>query len=161
MLTLGNLPPSSKLQLLCQMVSSKIPAYLSTGENMWRSSFTLLTLPFFVCPMEIIAFSGRAEEFKKLNCQVIGAPVDSHFCHLAWINTPRKQGGLRSMNIPWCQTPSAPLLRTMGSYRLMKASYSGASLSLTKKVSFHRSPQTTFLLATLWMKQTSSGFPVH
>uniref|UniRef100_A0A2K6V3D9 Peroxiredoxin-1 n=1 Tax=Saimiri boliviensis boliviensis TaxID=39432 RepID=A0A2K6V3D9_SAIBB len=37
----------------------------------------------FVCPTEIIAFSDRAEEFKKLNCQVIGASVDSHFCHLA------------------------------------------------------------------------------
>ena len=38
----------------------------------------------FVCPTEIIAFSDRVEEFKKLNCQVIGASVDSHFCHLAW-----------------------------------------------------------------------------
>ncbi|EMP34082.1 Peroxiredoxin-1 [Chelonia mydas] len=54
----------------------------------------------FVCPTEIIAFSDRADEFKKLNCQVIGASVDSHFCHLAWINTPKKQGGLGNMNIP-------------------------------------------------------------
>ncbi|KAK2081578.1 Peroxiredoxin-1 [Saguinus oedipus] len=53
----------------------------------------------FVCP-EIIAFSDRAEEFKKLNCQVIGSSVDSHFCHLAWLNTPKKQGGLGPMNIP-------------------------------------------------------------
>lgn len=34
----------------------------------------------FVCPMEIIVFSDRAE-FKKLNSQVIGAYVDSYFCH--------------------------------------------------------------------------------
>ncbi|XP_038269932.1 peroxiredoxin-1 [Dermochelys coriacea] len=54
----------------------------------------------FVCPTEIIAFSDRADEFKELNCQVIGASVDSHFCHLAWINTPKKQGGLGNMNIP-------------------------------------------------------------
>ncbi|KAL4825599.1 hypothetical protein H8958_005436 [Nasalis larvatus] len=32
-----------------------------------------------VCPTEIIAFCGT-EEFKKLNCQVIDASVDSHFC---------------------------------------------------------------------------------
>jgi alkyl hydroperoxide reductase subunit AhpC len=32
--------------------------------------------------------------------QVVGASVDSHFTHLAWINTPRKQGGLGPMNIP-------------------------------------------------------------
>ncbi|XP_078521283.1 peroxiredoxin [Lissotriton helveticus] len=53
----------------------------------------------FVCPTEIIAFSDRAEEFKKINCEVVGASVDSHFCHLAWTNTPRKEGGLGTMNI--------------------------------------------------------------
>uniref|UniRef100_A0A8D0HFD4 Peroxiredoxin-2 n=2 Tax=Sphenodon punctatus TaxID=8508 RepID=A0A8D0HFD4_SPHPU len=54
----------------------------------------------FVCPTEIIAFSERAEEFRKLNCEVVGASVDSHFTHLAWINTPRKEGGLGQLNIP-------------------------------------------------------------
>ncbi|XP_063075761.1 peroxiredoxin-1 [Engraulis encrasicolus] len=54
----------------------------------------------FVCPTEIIAFSDAAEEFRKIDCEVIGASVDSHFCHLAWINTPRKQGGLGHMKIP-------------------------------------------------------------
>lgn len=38
----------------------------------------------FVCPTEIIAFSDAAEEFRKIDCEVIGASVDSHFCHLAW-----------------------------------------------------------------------------
>ncbi|KAL0105036.1 hypothetical protein PUN28_016574 [Cardiocondyla obscurior] len=48
----------------------------------------------FVCPTEIIAFSEKISEFKALNTQVIGVSTDSHFSHLAWINTPRKQGGL-------------------------------------------------------------------
>nr|KAF6444860.1 peroxiredoxin 1 [Molossus molossus] len=68
----------------------------------------------FVCPTEIIAFSDRAEEFKKLNCQVIGASVDSHFCHLAWINTPKKQGGLGPMNIPLVSDPK----RTIAQVRM-------------------------------------------
>lgn len=38
----------------------------------------------FVCPTEIIAFSDAAEEFRKIGCEVIGASIDSHFCHLAW-----------------------------------------------------------------------------
>ncbi|XP_064172401.1 peroxiredoxin-1-like [Anguilla rostrata] len=54
----------------------------------------------FVCPTEIVAFSDRAEEFRKIGCEVIAASVDSHFSHLAWINTPRKQGGLGPMKIP-------------------------------------------------------------
>lgn len=45
----------------------------------------------FVCPTEIIAFSDAVEEFRKINCEVIGASVDSHFCHLAWWATKMKK----------------------------------------------------------------------
>ncbi|XP_039261108.1 peroxiredoxin-2-like [Styela clava] len=54
----------------------------------------------FVCPTEIIAFSDRAEEFKKINTEVVGCSVDSHFTHLAWINTARREGGLGKINFP-------------------------------------------------------------
>lgn len=54
----------------------------------------------FVCPTEIIAFSERADEFRSIDTEVIAASTDSHFSHLAWINTPRKQGGLGEMKIP-------------------------------------------------------------
>merc|ERR1712189_169820 len=54
----------------------------------------------FVCPTEIIAFSERADEFRKIGCELVACSTDSHFSHLAWVNTPRKQGGLGSMNIP-------------------------------------------------------------
>lgn len=54
----------------------------------------------FVCPTEIISFSDRAEEFRAIGCELIAASTDSEFSHLAWINTPRKQGGLGKMNIP-------------------------------------------------------------
>lgn len=54
----------------------------------------------FVCPTEIIAFSDRVAEFEKRNCQVIGCSVDSQYSHLAWINTPRKEGGLGELKYP-------------------------------------------------------------
>lgn len=54
----------------------------------------------FVCPTEIIEFSDRSDEFRKVNCEVIGASIDSEFSHLAWIQTPRNKGGLGKMNIP-------------------------------------------------------------
>jgi len=54
----------------------------------------------FVCPTEIIAFSDRAEEFRRLGCEIIAVSVDSKFTHLAWVNTPRSEGGLGEMNIP-------------------------------------------------------------
>ena len=44
--------------------------------------------------------SDRVDEFRKIGAEVIGASVDSHFTHLAWTKTPRKEGGLGKMNIP-------------------------------------------------------------
>ncbi|CAH0553133.1 unnamed protein product [Brassicogethes aeneus] len=54
----------------------------------------------FVCPTEILAFSDRIEEFRKLNTEVVACSVDSQYTHLAWINTPRKEGGLGKIKIP-------------------------------------------------------------
>uniref|UniRef100_A0A1L8E481 thioredoxin-dependent peroxiredoxin n=1 Tax=Nyssomyia neivai TaxID=330878 RepID=A0A1L8E481_9DIPT len=48
----------------------------------------------FVCPTEIIAFADHIEEFRKLNCEVLGVSTDSHFSHFAWCQVPRKSGGL-------------------------------------------------------------------
>lgn len=54
----------------------------------------------FVCPTEIIAFSDSYAEFQKRNCEVLGVSVDSQYSHLAFINTPRSQGGLGNLNYP-------------------------------------------------------------
>lgn len=44
----------------------------------------------FVCPTELISFSDNIDAFKKINVNVVGCSCDSHFSHLAFINTPRK-----------------------------------------------------------------------
>jgi len=54
----------------------------------------------FVCPTEITAFSDRAAEFEKINTQIVGCSIDSKFSHLAWINTPRNEGGLGDLKFP-------------------------------------------------------------
>ncbi len=73
---------------------------LSDYEGKWLVLF-FYPLDFtFVCPTEICSFSDRASEFNKIGAEVVACSVDSHFSHLAWVNTPRNQGGLGSMNIP-------------------------------------------------------------
>ncbi len=73
---------------------------LSDFKNKWVCLF-FYPLDFtFVCPTEIIAFSDRIKDFEKLNCQVLGASIDSAYTHLAWVNTPRKSGGLGELNFP-------------------------------------------------------------
>ena len=54
----------------------------------------------FVCPTEIISFSDRMAEFKKINCEVLGASGDTHFTHLAWSNVDRKSGGIGPVEYP-------------------------------------------------------------
>ena len=54
----------------------------------------------FVCPTEITAFSDRYSDFSSKNTEVLGVSVDSQFSHLAWIQTPRKQGGIGDVSYP-------------------------------------------------------------
>lgn len=105
---------SHKLQWTKAVISQKAPQWEATAVV--NGEFTQLKLSdflgkyvvfffypldfTFVCPTEILAFSDRVEEFRKLNTEVIACSVDSHFTHLAWINTPRKEGGLGKVNIP-------------------------------------------------------------
>ncbi|XP_071994095.1 peroxiredoxin-4 isoform X1 [Engystomops pustulosus] len=70
----------------------------------------------FVCPTEIIAFSDRMEEFKSINTEVVACSVDSQFTHLAWINTPRKQGGLGPMKIPLLSDLTHQISKDYGVY---------------------------------------------
>ncbi|CAO1330853.1 unnamed protein product [Diamesa hyperborea] len=68
----------------------------------------------FVCPTEIIAFSDRVEEFRKIGCEIVAVSTDSHFTHLAWINTPRKEGGLGNINLPLLADKSMVMSRAYG-----------------------------------------------
>lgn len=54
----------------------------------------------FVCPTELHAFQEKLDTFKKLNCEVLGVSIDSHFSHLAWLNTPRSEGGIKGVTYP-------------------------------------------------------------
>ncbi len=54
----------------------------------------------FVCPTEILAFSDAIHAFRERNAEVVGISVDSHFSHLAWANTERKDGGIKGVAFP-------------------------------------------------------------
>jgi len=77
---------------------------LKIGSDTIKGKYTVLffyPLDFtFVCPTEIIAFHERLGDFNKVNASVVGVSIDSQFTHLAWKNTPRKQGGLGEIGYP-------------------------------------------------------------
>jgi peroxiredoxin (alkyl hydroperoxide reductase subunit C) len=86
--------------------------YLSRGK--W---VVLLFYPFdftFVCPTEIISFSDHSKDFAAQNTEVLGISTDSQFTHLAWIHTPRKEGGLGKIGIPLVADVSKTISRSYG-----------------------------------------------
>lgn len=54
----------------------------------------------FVCPTELHAFQEKLEEFKSRDCEVVGCSIDSHYSHLAWLNTPKSEGGIEGVTYP-------------------------------------------------------------
>lgn len=54
----------------------------------------------FVCPTELHAFQEKIGEFKKRNTEVIGVSTDSWFSHMAWLKTPKKEGGIQGVTYP-------------------------------------------------------------
>lgn len=55
----------------------------------WPLDFT------FVCPTEIKGYNELAAEFRKQNCVLLGASIDSVFVHRAWV-----EHGLGQMDFP-------------------------------------------------------------
>lgn len=54
----------------------------------------------FVCPTELHAFNEKLAEFEKRNVEVVAVSTDSWFSHLAWLNTPKSQGGIEGVQYP-------------------------------------------------------------
>jgi len=54
----------------------------------------------FVCPTEILAFQEKIKEFDKRNVAIVGCSIDSHFSHWAWLNTEKKDGGIKGVKYP-------------------------------------------------------------
>jgi peroxiredoxin (alkyl hydroperoxide reductase subunit C) len=114
---------------MCTLVTKEAPDFTAQAVmpdnsfaelklSSYRGKYVLLffyPLDFtFVCPSEIIAFDAALAKFQKKNAQVIGCSVDSHFTHLAWKNTPRKQGGIGPIQFPLVADLNKQISRDFG-----------------------------------------------
>jgi peroxiredoxin (alkyl hydroperoxide reductase subunit C) len=68
----------------------------------------------FVCPTEIIAFQDKIAEFEKRNTAVVGCSVDSQFSHWAWLNTEKKNGGIKGVKFPLVADLSKTIAENFG-----------------------------------------------
>lgn len=54
----------------------------------------------FVCPTELHAFEELHEEFTVRDTMLIGCSTDSEFSHLAWLEKPKREGGIQGVTYP-------------------------------------------------------------
>ncbi len=54
----------------------------------------------FVCPTELHAFQEKLAEFEARNVQLVGCSVDSQFSHWKWLQTDKKEGGIKGVTYP-------------------------------------------------------------
>ncbi len=107
-----NAPDFTNVNALSGTTFTKISKADYTGKYL-----VLLFYPFdftYVCPTELVAFSEAMPLFKDINAEVLGVSTDSHFTHLAWVKTPRNEGGLGSINYPLLADISKEISRNYG-----------------------------------------------
>jgi peroxiredoxin (alkyl hydroperoxide reductase subunit C) len=55
-----------------------------------------------VCTTEFMTFAAQADEFKKLNAQLLGLSIDSTYSHIAWLRTIKEKieyKGMKSIEV--------------------------------------------------------------
>lgn len=55
-----------------------------------------------VCTTEFMTFASMQEEFRKLNCELVGLSIDSTFSHIAWLRTIKEKidfGGMKGVEV--------------------------------------------------------------
>jgi peroxiredoxin (alkyl hydroperoxide reductase subunit C) len=85
----------------------------------------------FVCPTEIHAFQEKLEEFAKRGVQVYGASCDTLEVHMAWLDTPKDQGGIQGVTYPILSDSRRELSKELKSL-IMKLSISGMKIKMMK-----------------------------
>ncbi|RAV20469.1 peroxiredoxin [Paenibacillus contaminans] len=87
---------------------------LSDYKGKWLVLF-FYPLDFtFVCPTEITALSDAANDFERLDTEILGVSTDSKHSHRAWINTPKEQNGLGQLNFPLAADLTKSVARDYG-----------------------------------------------
>ena len=68
----------------------------------------------FVCPTEILAFQEKLGEFEKRGVAVVAASTDTEETHLAWLMTPKNQGGIEGVTYPIVADTSKTIANNYG-----------------------------------------------
>jgi peroxiredoxin 2/4 len=98
MLKIGHKVPDFSCEAVINGEIKKIA--LADFANKYKLLFFYPLNFTFVCPTELHALQDSLTEFEKRDTQILGVSVDSAHSHFAWLNTPRKTGGIEGISFP-------------------------------------------------------------
>ncbi len=61
-----------------------------------------------------MAFSDRFDEFRRVDCELLGCSMDSQFVHQTYCERPRSEGGLQGLNYPLLSDHSRDISNAYG-----------------------------------------------
>lgn len=90
------------------LIGEKAPEFTAAttqGEIHFPQDFAGKWVIFFshpadftpVCTTEFMTFATMADEFKALNCELLGLSIDSHYAHIAWLRTIKEKIAYKGM----------------------------------------------------------------
>ena len=91
------------------LIGEKAPAFkaeTTQGEINFPEDFKGKWVVFFshpadftpVCTTEFMTFASMAEEFRGLNCELLGLSIDSTYSHIAWLRTIKEKIAYKGMS---------------------------------------------------------------
>ncbi len=83
---IGDKAPSFKAKTTQGMIS-----FPEDYEGKWVILFSHPADFTPVCTTEFMTFASMAEDFKALNCELIGDSIDSNYAHIAWLRTIKEK----------------------------------------------------------------------
>ena len=110
--------PRSKAPQFTKLNAVSNKEFTEVSLDDYKGKYVVIVFyPFdftYVCPTELISFSDNVQKFKDIGAEVLGVSTDSHFTHLAWLKTDRKNGGLGEINYPLLADISKTMSRDYG-----------------------------------------------
>lgn len=84
------------------LIGEKAPAFVATttqGQVSFPADYKGKWVILFshpadftpVCTTEFMTFASMADEFKKLNCELVGLSIDGLYSHIAWLRTIKEK----------------------------------------------------------------------
>ena len=99
---------------IAQAVINQTFDIINLSNYLGKKYVVLLFYPYdfsFVCPTELTSFSKKYDKFSQLDTEILFISPDSHYTHLAWIQTEYEISRLFEIQYPLISDPTRQICK--------------------------------------------------